>query len=170
MNFGWVGVVVVPMVFGVIFSLVFEFQRRRPKDPFVLMLAVGVFLRFLPNMDAKMVAGIASLPISTLLPVGTLAAFAKPRARSSRIFMVFCFAAALFTLIAWRLVELESLKYATQAVLLLAYVGAAWAIWSPDTPPTTANPARKMGFAASRAAVRWDTRANTPEAWRTHLD
>ncbi|MEO0129213.1 MAG: O-antigen polymerase [candidate division WOR-3 bacterium] len=88
MNFGYIGVIGMGILFGVIFGFIFELQRRNYENPFLLLISAQASVFFLSGIESRCAYILGGMILSTFVPIGILAAMSLPNRKLSKTLML----------------------------------------------------------------------------------
>lgn len=152
-NGGFLGVILLGLGFGILFGMLFDWQTRNRKNPFALLLIVGVYLAFIQGSRAKMAANVSGMIIGYSLPVALIAALSLRRSRM-RIGLIVCLYYGLVFYIAHELAPvfnyLDYLKYVAVGLGAIAYVFAFRLI--RDSTTDISDPSNEDFFTSANAS------------------
>jgi len=124
MQFGIRGVVFIGFFIGLLYGLIFSWQKRHPNNVFLLMFATYAFVSLAMGLvNGKMLSWVSSMGFGAILPIGFLVvAVFRSRREVPALGIPLCFCILFF--IAKRLVFSELFDYTFAVALVFAYLAA----------------------------------------------
>lgn len=129
MNFGYPGVVVVPLLVGILFGFLFRRCQEYRENPFVLLFATAVWLKFISAIDAKTAIVLGGSILGTVLPLAIIATFSDTGGRYTPFKTMLWFSTMVF--LAWRVSGSTYLKLVLVSAMFLVHAFALRALLSP---------------------------------------
>jgi hypothetical protein len=122
MLFGFSGVVLLGLAYGLLYGHLFVWQKRQPENLFILMLVTYAWKAFFVSViDGKMAAWVGGMGFGALLPVGVLAATTYSH-RMSEIALFGPLYLCALSFFLKRLSGLDLFDYTFAAALVPAYI------------------------------------------------
>lgn len=129
MNYGYPGVVAVPLLVGLLFGFLFRRCQGYRENPFVLLFAIAVWLKFIPAIDAKTAIVLGGSLLGTVLPIAIIATFCDTRGRYTLFKTILWSSAVVFAV--WRVSGNAHLKLVLVSAMFFVHALALRALLSP---------------------------------------
>lgn len=129
MNYGYPGVVVVPLLVGLLFGFLFRRCQGYRENPFVLLFATVLWLKFIPAIDAKTPIVLGGSLLGAVLPLAIIVTFCEASGKYVLFKMFFWSSALVF--VAWRVSGNAHLKIVLVSAMFLVHALALRALLSP---------------------------------------
>jgi oligosaccharide repeat unit polymerase len=120
-NFGYTGVIWLGILYGVFFGGIYEWQRKNPGNPFIILIVAGVTLTvFFIGIYKKMPTRISDFPMTILLPVAAIVVLSFSIKRNPMF--IFLILITVILLVGYKAFGLLVFKYLMFASIIALYI------------------------------------------------